>query len=181
MGKRTLPGQNENEVCQLFDNRKKSARKKYRLFIEDGICQGRREELVGGGLRRSQTLSGSEGIEAYDDRILGSGKFVERLHHETQTSGAAKSAVSLEEVIQCISRIYSIEPASLWQGNKRKVLSDARGALCYVAVIKMGMNGASVARVLNVSRAGVSLASRRGEETFEASPALRDAVVTLLS
>jgi len=181
MGKRSLAGQNEDEVRQLFDKNKRMALKKYRLFIKDGVDQGKREELVGGGFRRSLKLSGSEGYEAYDERILGSGEFVERLQQETQSSGSAISTVSMEEVILRISRIYSIEPASLRQGGKRKVLSDARGALCYVAVVKMGINGASVARMLNISRAGISLASRRGEEIFKTSPALEDVVVGLLN
>jgi putative transposase len=77
MGKRTFAGQNEDEVRLLFDNRKGISRKKYRSFIEDGICQGKRGELVGGGLLRSRKLSGSEGYEAYDERILGSGECVE--------------------------------------------------------------------------------------------------------
>ena len=72
-------GQNVEEVLRMFDVRKVSARKKYRAFIENGISKGRRDELVGGGLRRSLKLSGSEEYEAYDARILGSGSFVEQL------------------------------------------------------------------------------------------------------
>lgn len=140
MGKGTLTGQSEEEVLQLFDTRKGSARKKYRSFVEDGIQQGKRDELVGGCLRRSRKLSGSEEYEAYDERILGSGNFVERLQQETQISGVIARTISLEEIIQSIARLFSIEPASLRQGGKRKELSAARGALCYVAVIKMGIN-----------------------------------------
>ena len=179
MGKGTFAGQNEHEVLLLFDNRKGIARKKYRLFIEDGIQQGKRDELVGGGLRRSRKLSGSEGYESYDERILGSGDFVERLQQETQSSEPATSIVSLEEIILSISNIFFIEPAALRQGGKRKDLSDARGALCYIGVIKMGLNGAAVARILNISRAGVSLAARRGEEIYNMTPALHDIVVSL--
>jgi putative transposase len=65
------------------------------------------------------------------------------------------------------------------QGGKRKELSAARGALCYVAVIKMGMSSASVARMLNISRAGVSLAARRGETIFQRNHELQTAVSDL--
>ena len=179
MGKGVFAGQNENEVLQLFGNRKGTSRKNYRSFIEDGINQGNRDELVGGGLRRSRKLSGSEEFEAYDERILGSGEFVERLQQETQLAGAAPRSVSLEELVRRIASIYSIEPASLRQGGKRKNLSDARGALCYIAVIKLGINGAAVARMLNISRAGISLAARRGEEIYAMTPQLHDIVVAL--
>jgi putative transposase len=174
MGKGVFAGQSEDEVLLQFDTRKGGARKKYRVFIEDGIRQGKRDELVGGGLRRSRKLSGSEEYEAYDERILGSGEFVERLQQEAHLSGTATSIVSLDEIIRRISPIFSVEPASLRQGGKRKELSDARGALCYIAVIKIGLNGASVARTLNISRAGVCLAARRGEEIYKMTPALQE-------
>jgi len=178
LGKGTLASQSDGEVLLMFDNKKGSARKKYRAFVEDGIRQGKRDELVGGGLRRSRKLSGSAEYEAYDDRILGSGSFVEQLQHETQPSGSV-STVSLDEIIRRVSQIYAIESASLRHGGKRKELSDARGALCYIAVIKMGISGASVARTLNVSRAGVSLAARRGEEIYKMNPELQDIVAGL--
>ena len=124
MGKGVFAGQNEDEVLQLFGSSKGLARKKYRSFIEDGISQGNRDELVGGGLRRSRKLSGSEEFEAYDERILGSGEFVERLQQETQLAGATPRDLSIDEIIRRVASIYSIEPASLRQGGKRKNLSD---------------------------------------------------------
>ena len=75
--------------------------------------------------------------------------------------------------------MYSIVPASLSQGGKRKNLSDARGALCYISVIKLGINGSAVARMLNISLAGVCLAARRGEEIYERTPQLHTIVVAL--
>lgn len=179
MGKGAFAGQNEDEVLRLLGNSKGIARKKYRSFIDAGISQGKRDELVGGGLRRSRKLSGSKEFEAYDERILGSGEFVERLQQETQLAGTAPRDVSMDDIIRRIANIYSIEPASLRQGGKRKNLSDARGAICYIAVIKLGINGAAVARMLNVSRAGVSLAARRGEEIYAMTPQLHDIEVAL--
>ncbi len=179
MGNGEFAGQNEEEVLQMFDSKKGRARKQYRTFVDDGIKQGKRDELVGGGLRRSLKLSGSEEYEAYDGRILGSGSFVEQLQQVTETTDIAPGRVSLEEIIRTIASMFSIEPASLRQGGKRKELSDARGALCYVAVIKMGISGASVARMLNISRAGVSLAARRGEEIYKRSHELQTVVVSL--
>ncbi|MBN1602978.1 MAG: hypothetical protein JW915_15320, partial [Chitinispirillaceae bacterium] len=162
MGNGELAGQNEDEVLKMFGSNKGGARNQYRTFIEDGIKLGKRDELVGGGLRRSLKLSGSKEHEAYDQRILGSGNFVEKLQLMTDTTDIPHGSVSLEKIISTIAPIFSIEPASMRQGGKRKELSAARGALCYVAVIKMGISGASVARMLNISRAGVSLAARRG-------------------
>lgn len=64
---------------RLFGERQKDAVWNYRSFVEDDIELGKRDELVGGGLKRYLTLSGSKDREAYDERILGSGEFVEHL------------------------------------------------------------------------------------------------------
>jgi NADP-dependent 3-hydroxy acid dehydrogenase YdfG len=58
-------------------------------------------------------------------------------------------------------------------------MSDARAALCYIAVMKMGMSGAAVARLLNISRAGVTLAARRGENIYATSDELQAAFFSL--
>lgn len=57
-----------------------------------------------------------------------------------------------------------------------KDLSDAKGALCYVATRKMGMNGVVVAKMLNISRSGVLVAARRGAAIYEKSKELRELV-----
>ena len=179
MGRRVVAGQNEDEVLLRFATRKEIARRKYRSFLEDGLHQGKRDELVGGGLRRSRKLSGSEEHEAYDERILGSGDFVERLQQETQLSEFATVTVSVDEIIRRVSPLFSIEPMSLRQGGKRKEQCDARGAVCYIAVIKFGLNGSTVARELKISRAGVTLAARRGEEIYNNTPALQEILSSL--
>ena len=78
MGNASLDGQQSDEILQMFAKKRQIARQKYRCFVADGVAMGKRNELVGGGLRRSRKLDGSEGYEAYDERILGSGDFVRR-------------------------------------------------------------------------------------------------------
>jgi len=69
------------------------AEKNYRKYVKKGIDEGRRPELVGGGLIRSlggwsavKALRRSEGRELSDDRILGSGEFVERIIKEAEAN-----------------------------------------------------------------------------------------------
>jgi putative transposase len=45
--------QDTESVLKLFGKRCVPARRAYRVFIEEGIDQGRRPDLVGGGLLRS--------------------------------------------------------------------------------------------------------------------------------
>jgi REP-associated tyrosine transposase len=53
MGKHNSDWQDANFVLRQFGKRAWQSRKRYREFVEQGIEQGRRPELVGGGLVRS--------------------------------------------------------------------------------------------------------------------------------
>ncbi len=53
MGKIQREFQDTKYVLRLFGEKVSVARKAYRTYIERGISQGRRPELVGGGLIRS--------------------------------------------------------------------------------------------------------------------------------
>ena len=53
MGKVKREFQDTDYVLRLFGEKLPAARKAYRAYVEKGIAQGRRPELVGGGLIRS--------------------------------------------------------------------------------------------------------------------------------
>ena len=99
LGRVAVPWQDTRTVLALFGPRVGAAREAYQRFVVDGFTQGRRPELVGGGLVRS--LGGWRALvaarregrqERGDSRILGSGDFVdkvlrdadERLAHDVQ-------------------------------------------------------------------------------------------------
>lgn len=173
MGNASLDGQQSDEILQMFARKRQIARQKYRRFIADGVAMGKRNELVGGGLRRSRKFDGAEGFEAYDERILGSGDFVEQLWKESGADGAPESVMPIPELAREIARIFDVELTALLQGSRRKELVDARGALCFIATRKMGMSGVVVAKALNISRSGVLVAARRGEEICAKFPELQ--------
>lgn len=83
MGKRDYPVQDVGGVLSWFSDKRQTALGKYREFVHAGIEQGEREDLRGGGLIRSAggvvaLLSrGHEAHESADERILGSGEFVD--------------------------------------------------------------------------------------------------------
>jgi hypothetical protein len=45
--------QDQSEILSHFSLKKREAVRQYREFIKDGFNMGRREDLTGGGLRRS--------------------------------------------------------------------------------------------------------------------------------
>ncbi len=53
MGKRKVDWQDTRKILGLFGKNKTQAQKSYHDFVEKGIGEGRRPELVGGGLVRS--------------------------------------------------------------------------------------------------------------------------------
>jgi putative transposase len=173
MGYRELPGQRTGEVLGYFGKGLKTARSHYREFVMEGIGQGKRNELVGGGLKRSRKLTGSEGMGAYDDRVLGSGEFVEQLRREKELSVRLPAVIPLSDLVEKIARTFGIGPEDLKKRNRSPKFAEARGVISYLAVRQIGHNGVDVARVLNISRAGVSVAARRGEELVRRNPSLQ--------
>lgn len=86
MGNATMPWQDCDAVLLHFSDTENRARVLYRNFMEEGVLQGRRPELTGGGLTRS--LGGIQEVLARrkegdrvlaDERVLGKGQFVQGL------------------------------------------------------------------------------------------------------
>ncbi len=78
-------------VLTQFGNRKRAARNAYCAFVAEGMGMGRIPELTGGGLIRSkggwsQVLSARRKgqKEEFDERILGSGDFVNAILKEAE-------------------------------------------------------------------------------------------------
>ena len=160
--------QDTDTVLAYFGKRRKEAVKRYEGFIKDGIARGRRPELTGGGLVRSsggwsQVISlRKKGItSARDDRILGSGDFVEQLlndadEREKQTLRLFKKIPDFHEMADKISVMQSINKADLLNGSRKKAVVKARKLFCQVMVKKAGCSGAEVARFLGVSASAVN-------------------------
>jgi hypothetical protein len=173
MGNQKLPEQTMDEVLRYFSNRVGVARKRYREFVMDGISQGRRDELVGGGLRRSQALTGLEQIQVYDERVLGNGDFIEQLKKDKEISDRLPSVLPLKELLERIARVFNMEPEQLKQRSRKREFVEARNTLSYLALREMRHNGAELARMLNVSRSAVCIAAERGKEVVRKNPTLR--------
>jgi putative transposase len=89
LGKRKGDFQDREYVLRYFGQTEREAKKEYLSFVSKGIDQGRKPELVGGGLLRSAI--GWKGLKdaresgqrvKSDGRILGKSEFVERVLRE---------------------------------------------------------------------------------------------------
>jgi chromosomal replication initiation ATPase DnaA len=82
-------------------------------------------------------------------------------------------------LIERIAGFLGVTPEALRQRSKGKRLAEARSVISYVAVREMGHNGAEVARALNITRSGVSIAAGRGEEILRNNESLRNQISKL--
>lgn len=170
MGRVKHAWQDRAYVLSWFGTKEKEALGYYREYVEEGVSQGRRPELVGGGLIRS--AGGWSGVRSLrvrkervrtDERILGAGEFVEQILEEAEER--LRRQVSVErrmgEAKGWISRECEREGISeeeLRQGSRRRRVSEVRRGIARGLVMRFGLPLADVARELGVTPSGISRA-----------------------
>ncbi len=177
MGRRECQWQDTGYVLGYFGKKVSEARKNYLSYVLAGVDQGRRPELVGGGLIRS--LGGWKQIKKLhlksfgrvkgDERILGESDFVlsvleeadERLDRYYELK---KLGYDLQRVEQRVCEIFHIEPKDIYSKSREKVRADARGLYCYWSVRELGYGLTDLARRLGMTQPGVGYAVKRGEK-----------------
>jgi hypothetical protein len=174
MGKFDHPWQNKKFVLAFFGKQVGAARRNYRTFVAKGISEGRRDDLVGGGLVRSSggwvAVKALRAMKAHmksDERILGDGDFVTAMlaknNEEIDNALVLRSkGVDLEFIAQRVAHLLEMAPEDIWAPGRYRRLVMARSLLCYWAVRKLNASMASMARRLGISAVAVSKSVRRG-------------------
>jgi len=176
MGKRKRPWQKVDYVLHSFGKRVRRARKEYFLYVEAGAEQGRRRDLVGGGLVRSLggwaeaeklRLRGQDHIKS-DERILGDSDFVDSILAQaeepyTRQCALRRRGYDLEKIAERVAEIYGIKVGEVFARGRQQRRVSARSLFCFWAVREMGNSLASLAIRLGMSPAGVGYAVQRGE------------------
>jgi len=179
MGKVMRQWQDVEWVLKLYDDRLWMGRRRYRAFVEKGISQGRRSDLMGGGLIRSS--GGWAGVKAKrkgkvseksDERILGDGDFVGTVLAAAQEEmdnryRLAAEGYDLDTIASRVCDMMGLEASSLWAPGKERKRVEARSILCYWAVRDLGSNLAELSRRLKLSLSGVCLSVKRGERIVQ--------------
>ena len=166
IGKNRRKWQDRDYVLRLFGEKEGRAKTEYRKFIEAGIGQGNRPELVGGGLIRSQggwsqvaSMRRRKEAEQSDERILGSGGFVERIIAEERQSRLFSGASALEKVDETIRALCGEEGANeaeLRNGSRRRQISRLRKRIAIELIERYGIPMATVARETGVTTSAIS-------------------------
>jgi hypothetical protein len=176
MGRIKNHWQNTEYVLGMFGKTKRDARRMVATFMAKGVSQGRRPDLVGGGLVRSTggwtTLKGlrKSGTRIKgDERILGSSDFVENVLKAANEALEEKAQLDamdlgLDQLIFRVADCCDIDPVDLKTASKQRQISEARAMLCYLAVRRLQFSCAEVSRSLNISPSTVSVAVQRGQK-----------------
>ena len=159
-----------------FGNTKKVARRRYREFVKNGIEQGKRLELQGGGLVRSTGGNKSgllgrkkEAREKGDERILGSGDFVGSILADSgQIEGYRfLRKVSLSEPVLKVSTYLDADKDEVLSGNRRQKNCHARGLISFVAAKSMGYKFNDIAEILGIHPVTAGRCAERGKKLID--------------
>ncbi len=181
-GHRVILGRSNNDwqdvdyILGLFGDKEAPAKRRYREFVQKGIAQGRRTDLIGGGLVRSQggwaavkALRRSGAYQKGDERMLGDGDFVEKVlsHADEQLQEKYRmqaEGYDVEKLIEHVSELMDISPEEIVASGKDRKRTQARSILCYWATDRLGISQTQLAHLFNLTQPAVSQAVRRGSD-----------------
>lgn len=180
LGKQHNDWQALGPVLALYGERVFTARRGYRESLKKAMDQGRRPELVGGGLLRS--AGGWSAVKAMrkdgvflksDERILGDSDFVGTVltgaREAMQTKYAlAAAGVGFEQVVQAVAGLLSVKPRDIVGPGKQRGIVRARMLVCCWAVRELGLSMTEVAERLEISVSTVSVAVGKGRRLIDA-------------
>ena len=180
-GHRVLMGKGRNDwqerqyVLHQFHEKEGKAIRAYRRFMEEGKDQGRRPELVGGGLIRSLggwsqvlPLGGSRETIEHDGRILGSGDFVIEIIREAEKK--VRRYLRISEMKSCIDNAIKeiclkegVAEQELRMGVRTRKYSRVRAKISYYLSHEFGVSRAEIARQLGVCTSAIAKAIQNME------------------
>jgi putative transposase len=172
---RTVPAwQDTRFVLAQFAAAAGPARRQYRAFVADRLQEGARPELVGGGLRRSRagwlfTEKLARGREnwTFDERVLGSSEFVQRLIDDARRPTPAPPvdpAAVMPHIIRRVAQHYQLGTAEIVGNGHRPAAVAARAIVSYLALCRHGLTLSAVAAYLGVSRFSVARGFQRAQQ-----------------
>jgi len=179
MGEVVNTWQDTEYVLGHFGKLLSSCRKKYCLFVEDGISEGHREDLAGGGLIRSvggwKVLTAMRNMDirqSSDERILGDGEFVDAALKQAEESIARSDRYRLRgfgvnELLQEVAELFGLKGSDILTPSKQPQRVAARSLFCFWAVRELGEKVTAIAKKLGLTQPAISRAVQRGKGLAE--------------
>ena len=168
--------QDREYILSLFAETEALAKRRYSMFVKDGISEEERDDLMGGGLIRSRggweaVKKQKEGGSAQmgDERILGDGSFVKRVLVKADEVKRLKSQISdsqppIEEVASISAKLFGVHPDTIFRKTKQRQVVKARNLFCHWCVNDLHRTMTELSKLLGISIAAVSKSTRKGTE-----------------
>ena len=168
MGRIKHDWQDIDYVLSWFGKRVGEARKNYYQYMKEGLPQGKRPELVGERMLRSHrgrsvisTLQKSGNSLLEDQRILGTGDFVEKVLNEFGQQHKYclhpfERIKRMQSIIQTTCNKEGINIQELRTGCRRGRIPRIRYSLALNLVKELGIPSVEIARELGVSVSAIS-------------------------
>lgn len=168
--------QDTGYVLSLFAEKLSKARRLYSEYVQKGVAEGRKPELMGGGLIRS--LGGWEAVKGSrdkgerikgDERILGDGEFVEEALRGSQERFERRyryraRGYDYDWLIGQVANLFRMPTEEVTRQGRYPATVEARSVLCYWAVRELGMSTVELSRRLRISQPTASQSIKRGEK-----------------
>jgi hypothetical protein len=176
MGKKSNTWQDVGYILRLFSDKVSEARRRYRQYIQRGIAEGRRPDLVGGGLVRS--IGGWSAVKALrrtgahmkgDERILGNSDFVKQVLEAGNEKLERKyfyqaRGYDFNWLVDRVAQVLGMEQEDVLRPGKYVKTVKARSILCYWATRELGISTVQLAKQLKLAQSTVSQSVLRGEK-----------------
>jgi len=175
MGTNKSEWQDIDYVLGNFGSKKGQARKRYESFVKEGLTQGRKKELTGGGLVRSlggwtearERLKGRDHVMS-DERILGDSDFVDSVISQSEEQferryKLKRQGFDLDRIAERVAEVLDMELDEVFSQGRQDRKVRARSLLCFWAARELGMPHTALAKRLEMSVAGVGFSVERGE------------------
>jgi hypothetical protein len=179
MGQSEAVWQDTEYILRFFGDKNAIAKRKYSQFVQNGIDDGIRPDLTGGGLLRShggwvgiKALRESGDYQKGDERILGNGAFVKEVLSKAEENLKDKyrlkaEGYNLEKLICRVAEITHLSRGQILDTVRDAKRTEARSILCFWANNRLGITQGELALLLKLTQSAVSHAVRRGRILVE--------------
>lgn len=157
-----------DEVLSYFGKKECRAKKGYEEYLGEGVEL--KENFSGGGLIRSmggiEAVLGAKGKDrqAYDERILGQGNFVEEVLKKAGEKGKAERIIKdVDDLLEKISGYYGVSRDDIINTRKKEV-REARIILVYMGCEYLKKSITDMGGILKIKQPASSLARMKGKQ-----------------
>lgn len=144
LGMEQIPWLTTELVLSMFSSRKGQTLAAYKLFISEGMSEGRRGEFHSG------TCEG---------RILGDDRFSDEILEKVQQK--VEREYTLEQVVRAVCDHYRISPETLREPGKGRPMAEARGVAAAIVQESSRLRLIDLAKLLKRDNSTLTKAAQR--------------------